>query len=186
MKKILVVLLAILVTGGLFAQITFTGDVKSGLTITQTDADPDDKDPKVKLYHDDSGQRFYINGAVDFNDDFGIAFGFYGKPDSDVSVAYDYASLYGEFLNDMLKLTAGATTGTVWGTEGRLDAGFDSLKGVKLEVKPIEGLDIGFQLRAEPEGDMTAEQWLKETVIGAKYEMAGLFRAVVALGLDSD
>jgi hypothetical protein len=48
MKKILVVLLAILVTGGLFAQITFTGDVKSGLNITQSSDEYNaDNDPKV-------------------------------------------------------------------------------------------------------------------------------------------
>jgi hypothetical protein len=187
MKKILVVLLAILVTGGLFAQITFTGSLSTGLEIKQTDEDPDDKDPKVRLYNNDDGisSRFYLTGAVEYDQNFGVSFGFYGKPDSDVSVAYDYARLYGEFLDDMLKITAGATTGTAWGTEGRLDAGFDSLKGVKLEVKPITGLNFGFQLRAEPEGDMTAEQWIKETVIGAKYD-TDLFRVVVALGLDSD
>jgi hypothetical protein len=187
MKKILVVLLAILVTGGLFAQITFTGDVKSGLRITQTDKDPDDKDAKVRLWHDDSGQRFYLEGKVTFDDNFGVAFGFIGKPDSATSVTYDYARLYGEFLDDMVKITAGSSTGTVWGTEGRLDTGFDSLKGVKLELKPVAGLDIGFQLRAEPNepSTMTVKQFFQETVFGAKYD-SDLFRAVVALGLDSD
>jgi hypothetical protein len=193
MKKILVVLLAILVTGGLFAQITFTGDVKTGLHITQSsDEYAADNDPKVDLWHDDAGQRFYLEGKVDFDDDFGVAFGFVGLPDADINshqvgnaVKYDYARLYGEFLNDMLRITVGSTTGGVWGTGGRLDTTFDDLKGIKLEVKPIAGLDIGFQLRTEPAGDMTVEQWLKETVIGAKYD-SDLFSAVVAFGLDSD
>jgi hypothetical protein len=99
---------------------------------------------------------------------------------------YDYARLYGEFLNDMLKLTVGATTGGVWGSGGKADKGFDDIRGINVEVKPIERLDVGFQLRTEPDGNMPAEQWLKETVIGAKYEMAGLFSAVGALSLGSD
>jgi hypothetical protein len=185
MRKILVVLLAILVAGGLFAQVTFTGDVKSGLNITQSDENPDDKDPKVKLWNDDAGQRFYINGAVDFDDDFGLAFGFYGKPDSAVSVAYDYARLYGEFLNDMLKLTFGTGTGGVWGTGGKVDTTFDDTNGIKLEIKPITGLDVGFQLRTELAGDQTVEQWLKETIFGAKYDV-DLFKVVAAFRLDSD
>jgi hypothetical protein len=187
MKKILVVLLAILVTGGLFAQVTFSGDVKSGLQITQSDKDKDDKDAKVKLFHDDAGHRFALNGKVDFDDDFGIDFGFYAK--SGLDAAFDHAKLWGEFLNDQLKLTIGTGTGTAWGTGGKLDKGFDDLKGFKFEVKPaaVSGLDVGFQLRTELDGaaPMTAEQWLKETVIGAKYDV-DLFSVSVAFALDSD
>jgi hypothetical protein len=189
MKKILVVLLAILVTGGLFAQITFTGDVKSGLNITQSsDKYNADNDPKVKLWNDDAGQRFYLTGKLDFDDDYGFEFGLKGAhSDKDTKIAeYDYARLYGEFLNDMLKLTVGSGTGAAWNAGGRLDPNFDDSKGIKLEVKPIEGLNVGFQLRTELEGDMTVEQWFKETAIGAKYEMPNLFKAVVAFKLDSD
>jgi hypothetical protein len=191
MKKVLVVLLAILVTGGLFAQITFTGDVKTGLRITQSDEDPDDKDPKVKLFHDGDGHRFSVSGAFDFNDDFGLSFGFIGKPsdDSDPQVAFDSAKLWGGFLDNKLKLTVATGTGAAWASGGKADKNFDDTSGIKLEVIPITGLDVGLQFRTVLPGAeyaMTAEQWLKEIRFGAKYEMADLFSAVVAFKLDSD
>jgi hypothetical protein len=187
MKKILLVLLTILVAGGLFAQVTFSGNVKSGLNIVQTDdkADANDNKPVVKLWNDDAGHRFYIEGKLDFADNYGLSFGFNTKAGLDTT--YDYARFYGEFLDDMLKLTVGSGTGTAWGTGGKLDKGFDDLKGLKLEIKPTPELDVGFQLRTELDGAaaMTVEQWFKETVIGAKYE-SDLFRVVAALALDSD
>jgi hypothetical protein len=193
MKKILVVLLAILVAGGLFAQISFTGDVKTGLRLSQT-GDPastigDEK--LIELWHDDAAQRFYLEGKLTVADNYGLSFGLVGKPAPD-AVAFDYARLYGEFLNDVLRVTVGKGTGGAWGTGGKLDTTFDDTSGLKLEIMPVAGLDVGAQFRTElgtkvsASPLMTLDQWSNEITFGVKYEAAGLFKVVTALKLDSD
>jgi uncharacterized protein YxeA len=182
MKKILVVLLALTIIGGVFAEskATFTGDVKTGLRITQSG----EADPSVDLYHDDSGERFYLEGNLTIDENYGLSFGLLSKPDA---VTFNHARLYGEFLDDKLKITGGKSTGAVWNTGGQLDASFDDTDGFKIEVKPITGLDFGLQLRTViGTGLMSLEQWGQEIRFGVTYTAANLFRAAAAFKLDSD
>jgi hypothetical protein len=185
MKKILVVLLALTIIGGVFAEskATFTGDVKTGLRIKQSSEVEGKEDPMVDLFHDDAGERFYVGGALTIDDNYGLSFGLVSKP---TGVTFDYARLYGEFLDDKLKVIGGKGTGGTWGSGGKADAGFDDTPGFKVEIRPITGLNFGFQLRTEFENPMTLEQWAKEIRFGVKYEAANLFRAIAAFKLDSD
>jgi hypothetical protein len=69
---------------------------------------------------------------------------------------------------------------------GDYDSGWDAVTGLRLEVKPIDGLNLGFALKAPAKkAAYTIEQFFLETVIGAKY-VSDLFEANVAFQLDSD
>jgi hypothetical protein len=186
MKKALVALLILAVAGGVFAQdLTFSGAVDTGLTIAIPSGDDD---PYVQLYHDDAGPaRVRLNGAFSL-DNYGLKFRFqntYNKSGDAVVAAY--AFVYANFLNDILTLSAGRIDGNAWGTPGDFDSGWDGVTGARFEIKPIEGLNFGFALKAVAADDKlyTISQFFQETVIGVKYD-SDLFTAVAAVQLDSD
>jgi hypothetical protein len=93
--------------------------------------------------------------------------------------AFPYAFIYGNFLNDQIKISAGGLGDSPWGRGGpeewdELDA---AVMGIRAEIKPavIPGLNIGFALNDwngyEPEGEeRTFGELLQETVLGVSYD----------------
>jgi hypothetical protein len=214
MKKTLVVLLILAVAGGLFAQdITFSGDVKTGLRFRAESGVDNPADPLVDLYHDDAaGPQFTVYGTYTA-DNYGLKLGIIGDASADPIVNVDNIFLWFKPL-DVLKISAGKGFGDIpnvydWATGGG--------PGIQFLVTPIEGLTIGLTLNAPgnnkglgdwifgtPAGETTdklysvtaasasnmyaaykPEYFLQETAFGVKYE-ADLFKAHVALKLDSE
>jgi hypothetical protein len=188
MKKGLVVLLILAMTGAAFAQeVKLSGQVEAGLLFQKQDELIDGTDDLlVKPHNDDAGKalRADLNAVVDFGD-YGLKIRLRGDDMGDFSSG-SQAYLWGNFANDLLTVTAGKFGGA-WHTEGNFDSEYDGLPGVRFEIKPIDGLNFGFALdgTAAGAGQVTIEQFLKETVIGAKYS-TDLFSVVAALKVDSD
>jgi hypothetical protein len=179
MKKALVVLLILAVAGGLFAQeLTWSGAVKTGLRFEADDGDKSGAQTKVRLYSDDADviSRFELNGAY-AADNWGLKFRFRADNLTDVSVHQAYGWV--TFLDDVVKLSVGKIKDGTWGTQGI--RGYDITgSGTRLEVTPIEGLNVGLILRVPDNaiavnlvsGDkdwFTVKQFLGETALGFSY-----------------
>jgi hypothetical protein len=181
MKKGLVVLLILAMTGAAFAQeVKVSGGVSAGLHIEQQG----DGDATVTPYNDDAGVPLRADLTVK------AAYDNYGaqvriRTDLPNGPSLHHAFVWGEFLNDIIKVSAGKIrTGAAWGTDGDQGFSFDGVDGVRFEFKPIEGLDFGFALDAG-HAPLTVGQFFKETVFGVKYT-SDLFSANLAFKLDSD
>jgi hypothetical protein len=190
MKKALVVLLILAVAGGLFAQeLTWTGQVKTGLTFTAVndgdDDDDNDPDPTIEFFNDDAdtATRFQL-GASYTNGNYGAVFRLRADIASGTAVNYS-AYAWGKFVNDMLKVSAGTIHDGVWGTGGykNWDVGGN---GVRFEVTPLAGLNLGviFRVPANTLKDIKAEDFFNETAFGANYK-SDLFSIGGAVFLDS-
>jgi hypothetical protein len=201
MKKTLVILLILAVAGGVFAQdITFSGEVKTGLQFALDD------DGAVKLWHDDAGAaEFGLAGAFT-EDNYGLNFKLSASYNGqNAFVKESYAYLWAEFLNAKLKLTGGWIDGAVWGSGGPTDVSYDAVKGVRFEIKPLDGLDVGFAFGAQPnDGDgadgfdptnttngsetfyATLKNFFLEPVIGVKYSNDIFGSVTVAVAVDNE
>jgi hypothetical protein len=189
MKKGLVVLLILaMVAGAAFAQeVKFSGTVEAGIEFEQAG----DSDVKVTPYNTDSekGLRAQLDAAVDF-DNYGLKIRFRADDTGDFSSG-SQAFLWGEFLNDIIKVSGGKLGG-VWSTDGDEGFSLDGINGVRFEFKPLPGLDFGVALDATPYAARAAAkksyvigEFFQETVLGVKYT-SDLFSATLAYKLDSD
>jgi hypothetical protein len=201
MKKALVVLLILAVAGGLFAQeLTWGGAVKTGLKFSYADdgdSDTEAEDPVIAFYNDDAGKLFRIDltGAYT-NENYGVVLRLraqanaFGAPTS-VSQAISFHQAYGwaTFLNDVLKISAGIIDDGTWKTGGVENWGVSG-KGVRFELAPLAGLNLGVLLQV-PGGNangnivdgFTAKDFFAETAIGASYA-SDLFSIGGAILLD--
>jgi hypothetical protein len=194
MKKLLVFLLILAVAGGLFAQeITFSGDVKTGVRI-QAESGDNAADPGLDLWHDDAaGPQLSFYGTYNAGN-YGLKLGIVG--DASASPLFDVDNAFVWFKPlDLLKISAGKGFGDIpnvydWATGGG--------PGVQFLVTPIEGLTIGLTLGTpgNNKGIVTGgtangyarykpEYVLMETAFGVKYE-SSLFKAHAAFKLDSE
>jgi hypothetical protein len=198
MKKALIVLLILAIAGGLFAQdegLTWTGAVKTGLKIVADDGH-NGEDIGVNLYSDDAEVpiRLQLNGAYT-KDNYGVVFGLrfdpyglwtYVNPTADKvegklwGAAYN-AYAWASFVNDIIKVSAGRIDDGVWKTGGVENWGISG-DGLRVEIAPITGLNLGLMLRA-PVTTLTIKQFLSETAFGAKYE-SDLFWVAAGIILD--
>jgi hypothetical protein len=191
MKKALVVLLILAIAGGLFAQeegLTWSGSIKTGLSIVADD-DHNGEDIQVKLNSDDAGKVYRLDLEGTYTkDNYGLKFRL--RSDSDYLTTAPKAFVpfvqqgyvWATFVNDIIKLSAGIIDDGAWKTGGLEDYGING-DGLRLEVDPIEGLSLGFMLRA-PAPTVTIKQFLSETAFGAKYS-TDLFWVAAGLILDS-
>ncbi|MDR0670098.1 MAG: hypothetical protein LBF95_08450 [Treponema sp.] len=187
MKKLLVVFLMLAVTGGIFAEITITGQIETGVNVTAEK----DSDPTIRLSHSDpEGSELYVTGAATTGDgNFGILFGLQGDPldmvktvaktaldvNNEVQAAdlnpirLDYTRVWGQFLDSKLKLLAGSSTGSIFSDGLWYDPGWDSVMGIKFEATPIDGFSFGVSLPLTID-EAKLEHAVKETRFGAKYK----------------
>jgi hypothetical protein len=189
MKKALVVLLILAVAGGLFAQeLTWSGQVKTGLTFTAIDngnSDVDNPDPTIEFFNDDADTptRFQL-GANYTNGNYGAVFRLRADIGSTTGTLINYSAYaWGKFFNDVLKVSAGKVHDGVWGSNGLKNWGVDG-DGVRLEITPLEGLNLGVMFRA-PGLESTAKQFFNETAFGFNYK-TDLFAVGASLVLDGD
>jgi hypothetical protein len=126
MKKALVVLLILAVAGGAFAQLNFTGEVKTGLGLTYDNVD---KTAHLQAFSRDAGEIFQFRLHGDYanqGDTAGLKFRLQqriGTP------SIDYAFGYLNAFSNMLTLQGGRVDDATFGSGGGiLDA--DSDEGV--------------------------------------------------------
>lgn len=214
MKKALVILLILAVAGGLFAQdVKVGGQIKTGLLI---DAPNGTKGQTVGLYND--GDDGYVT-RLDLNfsltkEDYGVVVGlrndWLGGPDGKEHTVFDtsgnptgtaYAQdstfgiynayVWADFAKDLVKLTFGVIDDGVWKTEGDEGFGVATGNGLRVEVKPITGLNAGIFLTVPDAGEdygpyeYPFKYFLPETAIGAGYE-ADLFNVALGVKFDSN
>jgi len=168
MKKALVVLLILAVAGGLFAQVTITGEIKSGVGVLITD----EKDssatapvyeqyigskPILGLYSTDTNQgiRFDLNGKyANAEDTVGASFRLRFDTTGNVhyndgyigSFAVQHAYGWVKALDGIFTLNGGKIDNAgPFSTAGGVDTSFDQGGGYGLfaRVSPMTGLDLG-------------------------------------------
>ncbi|MDR2662079.1 MAG: hypothetical protein LBC31_03680 [Treponema sp.] len=142
--------------------------------------------------NDDVLSRARIQGTYDAETygvklGIGTDFGGYGRSDTRNVVSVYNAYGWYNFLNGVINVKGGLIDDAVWNTAGPEDWNLSNGLGVRLEVVPIEGLNLGVFLNtgADNFAQVTAEQFFKETTIGVSYKHS-LFDASLAFKLDSD
>jgi len=179
MKKALIVILILAVAGGLFAQ-EWGGGVTTGLKIDLKD------DVPVTANDDDSGDAVHASLWFEHaEDEWGVKI----TTSASVPGGLDVGNAWGwiNFADGLLKLSAGKTDDGVWGSGGRYDKDVSDGLGVRLDVKPIDGLNFGFRLGYPNDGSSAGKigNFFQETAIGVKYSADSWF-AVTALKLHSE
>jgi hypothetical protein len=184
MKKALIVLLILGLAGGLFAQ-TFSGYVQTGALFTFTGDNP------VVAWDDDARP---VRANLDFKsagDDWGVSTSANAGVESDnapYGITIDGMNGWVNF-GGIFTLSAGkGGTGGAWQATTWKDWAFGSGNfGVRLNIKPIDGLSLGLRL-GFPNNGVKAdklENFLLETGFGAKYD-AGIFVVGTHLKLFSE
>jgi hypothetical protein len=151
-------------------------------------------DGRVKMYNEsDPGKGLRTDFTVAYTlNNAGFRFRLRADDDlegTDRGVMGRYAFGYIDLLNNKLRATGGYIdlSANVWGTQGDLDADVSG-NGVRLEVKPIEGLNAGVFFRVPQKGTTafaSAPQVLAETAFGLRY-VNPLFYTNLQFVLDSD
>ncbi|MDR0496955.1 MAG: hypothetical protein LBH42_05010 [Treponema sp.] len=171
MKKALIVLLILAVAGGMFAQeLTWSVGIETGVIIDIKDADDD---IHVTATDDDGGYFHWSVGGNYEADGWGLMFGTSVKIEDDfnAAVGLDHAHGWMDFVDGMLRVRAGSIDPGVWGTGGWVDAGYAAVDGLRLEVMPIEGLNVGLAF-GWPDGGVFANKignFFQEIVFGFEY-----------------
>jgi hypothetical protein len=220
MKKALVGFLILAVSAGIFAQeekeqgLKLGGALKTGIqfktsnekdTTTPGGNEYSKYDPSIRMYNDDADAetRLDLEGAFT-KDNYGVVFRL--RTDTVISgpeVEVHQAYVWGDFLNQIINLKVGLIDDSAWNTDGDEDFHYSTGAGLRLEVKPIEGLNVGLFLngpgdyistvvhngkadknaREALEDFIFAKEFLLETSFGAKYENDAFY---VAGGLRLD
>ena len=194
MKRALIILLILGVAGGLFAQdLVWTGGVTTGAFIELGD---DYDDPIIYADDDDSGDAVHgwIHAKYDAGD-WGLQVGSVASIESGDGAGAVFYDAHGwiKFLSGMLTVRGGLIDPAVWNTGGEIDENVSSGLGIRVEVEPIDGLNIGafFSYVDGLSGDSAAQtgdkiaDFFQETAIGFSYT-ADFFNVSAALKLFSE
>jgi hypothetical protein len=175
MKKIIVlsVLFGVLAAGGIYAEVTFGGELYTGVTLDI----PADANESIGVHHREKGNTLLELDAVVNKDNFGAKLdtSFVKQPADFFRLNGIYGWVY--FLNKQIRLTLGDINDAVWVTSLDKEHHLDNVSGFRLEYKtPLPGLSVGAAFDA---GDYTMEKFAKHIIFGASYVHA-LFNTVAA------
>jgi hypothetical protein len=193
MKKALVLFLILAVAGGVFAQdLKIGGKIFTGLLFTKVDSSAN---PTVGLNNDDDDYptRWELTG--DFTtENYGAKFGLRNDNFTVLDNITIYnAYVWADFLNDIINAKFGKIDDSVWATAGTEGFHNSTGGGLRVEVKPLTGLNAGFLVTLPtPDGANAVsgpfytnfEYLLPETSVGASYENS-LFSAAAGVKFDS-
>lgn len=203
MKNQALGLLLLAAAGGIFAQeteplqgLTWSGTVKTGLRFEASNAQGETRGPRFDLYNEDAGERTRID--LDFaytKDNYGAAIGLrtndpFRVPTLDL---FRQGYVWAEFADRLINLKLGKIDDPSWATTGPEEFRGDFGGGLRLELKPLEGLNLGFFLNG-PEDYLNSSFWqhntigyaadfFLETALGIKYK-SPLFAIIAGLRLD--
>jgi hypothetical protein len=183
MKKTLIVLLILAVAGGAFAQeLTWSGIAETGVQVLI----PEEGDETIGIHNDndDKTSRARIQAAYDAGT-YGAKVGIGTDFDGDGFGVYNAYAWY-NFLGGVINAKGGVIDDAVWNTDGPEDWNLSNEIGVRLEVAPLQGLNIGLVLSnsAESLSDV-ADDFLLETAVGFSYT-SETFYISAALKFDSE
>jgi len=182
MKKLIVLLLALAMVGGAYAQaaapapaLTFSGYLNTGYQY-------DTGTKLVKLYGAYAAQtsRLRLNAAYT-NGDFGVNFR-YQSNDSATAPTVGQALVWGNLFNKMVTFKAGKLNDYTWATPVNAFGNFDGKTGVQVQMKPIAGLNFGVFVPLVAAG-ATPANTLKDISVAGKYSASGLADFLVNLNL---
>jgi hypothetical protein len=207
MKKVWVSFWVIVSAAALFAQeadqkqgLTWGGAVKTGVRFHTSNAKDETgktEGPWFDLYNDDAGTRTRIDLDLAYTkDNYGAVIGLrtndpFKAPTIDL---FRQGYVWADFADKLVNLKVGKIDDTAWATTGPEEFSGDLGGGVRLEIKPVEELNLGFFFNG-PDDYMTpafwqnnispglAEHFFLETVFGLKYE-SRLFAIAAGLRLD--
>jgi len=184
MKKTLVLLLILAVAGGMaFAQqLTWNGQLQTGVWFRGGD---NVAHPNTFADDDDSGHGVEAKIVATYDAD---VWGFKFAPrvvsdavnnvDDPLSAVQTGANLFADdaygwinFLDKMINVKTGYINDAVWGNAGQFGENYDAGLGVRLEIMPIDGLNVGAFFNY-PDGGGYANKntnFLGETAFGFKY-----------------
>ncbi|GHU16728.1 hypothetical protein FACS1894163_06610 [Spirochaetia bacterium] len=188
MKKILVVLLILgFVAGGVFAAdlgegLSISGEISSGIN-----AESSDGDTYVSLWHDDGGNAralLTFEWATDAGGFKTQLKGIAGYDGNASSVTVPWAWGWVNLFNNKATLVAGKIDSNVWGlgnlSTNAFDPNLDAVGGARLEIKPIDGLNLGVALPL-PDGPGVVDiSKYFNIVFGALYKAPAFDIAVAA------
>jgi len=187
MKKVLIVLLAFAVAGGLFAQdVSFSGQVRSGLRI---DFGDNYDDAVIAANDDDGDNAVFAELVAEYDaDDWGLKFGASaqkgtGAPELSVGDAFGW--IY--FADRLIKLSGGQQGGD-WGSGGWVDSDVGGGISLKLAVFPFDGFNIGAYLGYPNGSGYSAGKianFFQETALGFSFD-GGLFNISAGMELFSE
>jgi hypothetical protein len=187
MKKIFAFLILFCVlSGAVFAQVTFGGDVFTGITFEA----PYDGDESFNVRNREKGNTTLDLAATVNKEGYGAKLDttFIYLPQASIQKPTDYFRLNGIYgwvnlFENQLRLSLGDISDGVWVTSLDNEYKFDDVSGFRLEYKtPLQGLSVGAAFDA---AGYTGEKFLKQTIFGASYINA-YFNAVAAYDLGSN
>ena len=187
MKKVTIAfLLACVLTGGAFAQVTFSGSVYAGIQFQSAD---DTDESITTTYREGHPPRFDFMVTA-MRENYGARldtrFQMTDDPDGHFSLRgiYGWVDFPGFSDDDAFRLTVGQITSTPWVLSRfhsmHSEIKFGDVRGFRLEyTTPIQGLSIGAAVRAAGDGlQRTAEQM----IFGVTY-IHPLFNTIFAYDL---
>jgi hypothetical protein len=170
-------------TGGLFAQVTLSGEFHTGVELNI----PSEGDESIKVNNREEGIKFFDLAATVNKDNFGAKLDTsFSKPSTDQSpdfFRFNGAFGWAYFLDRQIRLTMGKISEAVWVTSLGSEHKLGDVEGFRLEYKtPLRGLSVGAAFEAT---DYTMEQFAKQSIFGASY-IHEFFNVVAAYDLGSN
>jgi hypothetical protein len=178
MKKALIVLLLLaLVAGGLFAQFSIGGYVRSGLMVAVED------DTTLHVYNPDPGNRVRAELNPTYTNADGTAgarsrFRLNTNVAGESSLSFEWGWAWFEPIDNVLRISLGRTDDYFLGTGGAFDEnnGTGAGTGLFLRLDPMAGLVLGAGVQPAP-GEFGDASYR----FGVKYTASGLFAAAANL-----
>ena len=181
MKKALLVLLLLAVAGGLFAQFSMPGYVRTGLMVGVED------DVTLHVYNPDPGNRVRVNLEPTYTNADGTAgakvrFRMNAAVDNTSAFSFEWGWAWFEPVDDVVRISAGFTDDYFTGTGGAFDETYNvgAGRGLFLRLDPLAGLVLGAS--AQPALNAGGVEFGDgRYAFGAKYTASGLFAAAANL-----
>ena len=94
-----------------------------------------------------------------------------------------HALVWGNLFNNMATFKAGLLNDGTWATPYNSYGSLDGAKGVQLQVKPIEGLNVGAFMPLDTTKTVPAGNVPKDMTFAGKYSISGIADVVAGLNL---
>jgi len=159
-------------------EIKFTGTFNTGVLVTI----PEKGETDVRLETDDgfgpTSARTRIYGTID-NKYWGFQFRLQGNLNSDYQYVLEdtdqFAYAWASFFDDRIRLYAGKLAWGLWYTPYENNWSLDAQTGLRVEIKPVDGLNFGVTFKVPPRdmpdlGKYTLNRFIDETVVGARWD----------------
>jgi len=183
-KAIIVFLMAGILAGNAFAQITFSGSVYAGIQLRS----PDGADETIGAVHREGySPQFNFTGTV-ARENYGARLDTTFEATADPGRHFTLNGIYGwvNFLDNSVRLTMGKLSNPAWATN--LDARLpthhlDEITGFRVEYNtPIQGLSVGAAFET---ANYDVETFFQQIIFGANF-VHPLFSTVFAYDLGSN